>query len=43
MAKLFYTLEEASAKLNKSAEEITGLVAQGKLREFRDHEDKFMF
>ena len=43
MAKLFYTLEEASAKLNKSADEITGLVAQGKLREFRDHEDKFMF
>ena len=43
MAKLFYTLEEASAKLNKSSDEISSLVAKGKLREFRDHEDKLMF
>ena len=43
MAKLFYTLEETSAKLGKDEPAITALVAQGKLREFRDHGNKLMF
>ena len=43
MAKLFYTLEETAEKLGKTTDEITALVAAGKLREFRDHEDKLMF
>jgi hypothetical protein len=43
MAKLFYTLEEAAAKLGKSPEQVNALVEQGKLREFRDHDDKLMF
>ena len=43
MAKLFYTLEETSAKLGKDEEAIQTLVSQGKLREFRDHENRLMF
>jgi len=43
MAKLFYTLEETAAKLGKDEAAITELVTQGKLREFRDHDDKLMF
>ncbi len=36
MAGKFYTLEEVTAKLNKSEAEIKELVREGKLREFRD-------
>ena len=43
MAKLFYTLEETSAKLGKDEDAIQTLVSQGKLREFRDHENRLMF
>jgi hypothetical protein len=43
MAKLFYTLEETSAKLAKDEGAISELVAQGKLREFRDHDNNLMF
>ena len=43
MAKLFYTLEEAAAKLGKSPDQVNALVEEGKLREFRDHDDKLMF
>src|SRR5690606_35963159 len=42
MAKLFYTLEEAAAKLQMSEEEVKNLVASGQLQEFRDR-DKLMF
>jgi hypothetical protein len=41
MAKLFYTLEEAAAKLKKSPEEVSALVENGQLQEFRDR-DKVM-
>ena len=36
MAKIFYTAEEAAAKLGTTVEAIGGLVKSGKLREFRD-------
>jgi hypothetical protein len=36
MAKMFYTLEETKATLQKSEEEIKQLTREGKLREFRD-------
>lgn len=36
MAGMFYTFEEAAEKLNKTEQELKGLVKQGKLREFRD-------
>lgn len=36
MAKMFYTLDEARAALNKSEEEIKQFAREGKLREFRD-------
>ncbi|MCH9058765.1 MAG: helix-turn-helix domain-containing protein [Planctomycetes bacterium] len=36
MAKMFYTAEEAAAKLGTTVEAIAGLVKSGKLREFRD-------
>lgn len=36
MAKQFYSLEEAQAKLGMTAEEIKQLVRDGQLREFRD-------
>jgi len=36
MAGMFYSLQEAAAKLNKTEEEVKGLVKEGKLREFRD-------
>lgn len=42
MAKLFYTLDEAAAKLNKSQDEVKALVSSGQLQEFRDR-DKLMF
>lgn len=41
MAKLFYTLEEAAAKLRKSEAEVKKLVESGQLQEFRDR-DKVM-
>ncbi|MGC8624687.1 MAG: hypothetical protein ACP5I8_00585 [Phycisphaerae bacterium] len=36
MAKMFYSAEEASAKLNLAADKIKELVEKNKLREFRD-------
>ena len=36
MAKMFYTLEEAKAALNKNEEEIKQYAREGRLREFRD-------
>jgi hypothetical protein len=42
MAKLFYTLEEASSKLGKSEPEVKQMVASGQLQEFRDR-DRLMF
>lgn len=42
MAKMFYTLDEAAARLKKSAEEVTRMAASGQIQEFRDR-DKLMF
>lgn len=42
MAKMFYTLEEAAAKLGMSTEDVQGLVESGQLQEFRDR-DNLMF
>jgi len=36
MAKMYYNLEEAVAKLGCTEEELKGLVREGRLREFRD-------
>jgi len=36
MAGMFYSLEEAAKKLNKTEEELQEIVKDGKLREFRD-------
>lgn len=36
MAGMFYSLQEAAEKLNKTEEELKELVREGKLREFRD-------
>ena len=36
MAGMFYSLNEAAEKLNKTKEEVKDLAKQGKLREFRD-------
>jgi excisionase family DNA binding protein len=36
MAGMFYSLEEAAEKLNKTKEELKQIVQEGKLREFRD-------
>ena len=36
MAGMFYSLQEAAEKLNKSEEDIKQIVQEGKLREFRD-------
>ena len=36
MAGMFYSLEEAAEKLNKTEEELKQIVKEGKLREFRD-------
>src|SRR3954465_8174205 len=36
MAKMFYTLDEAKAALNKNEEEIKQYAREGRLREFRD-------
>ena len=36
MAGMFYSLDEAAEKLNKTTEEVKQIVKEGKLREFRD-------
>ncbi len=36
MAKMFYSVQEAAAKLGKTEDELKGLVREGQLREFRD-------
>jgi len=36
MAGMFYSLQEAAGKLNKTEDELKQLVTEGKLREFRD-------
>ena len=38
MAKLFYTLDEASSKLGKSESEVKAMVSNGQLQEFRDRD-----
>ncbi len=42
MAKMFYTLEEASEKLGLDADQIKEMASDGKLQQFRDR-DKLMF
>ena len=42
MAKMFYTLDEAAAKLGASEQEVKDMAADGKLQQFRDR-DKLMF
>ncbi len=42
MAKMFYTLDEAAARLGKSPDEVTKMAASGQIQEFRDR-DKLMF
>lgn len=42
MAKLFYTLDEAAAKLGQTPEEVRQMAASGRIQEFRDR-DKLMF
>lgn len=42
MAKMFYTLDEAAAKLQTSPDAVKEMVAKGQLQEFRDR-DKLMF
>ncbi len=42
MAKMFYTLEEAAAKLGKSTDEVQEMAEKGQLQEFRDR-DRLMF
>jgi hypothetical protein len=42
MAKMFYTLEEAAAKLGKNTEQVKDMVSSNQLQEFRDR-DRLMF
>lgn len=42
MAKMFYTLEEAAAKLGKNTEQVKEMVSSNQLQEFRDR-DRLMF
>ncbi len=42
MAKMFYSLDEAAEKLNKSVDEVKELAGEGKLQQFRDR-DQLMF
>jgi hypothetical protein len=42
MAKMFYTLEEVAAKLNKTPDEVKAMAKSGQIQEFRDR-DKLMF
>jgi len=38
MAKLFYTIDEAAAKLQKSESELRAMIDSGQLEEFKMHE-----
>ena len=42
MAKMFYTIEEVSEKLDKSEDEVREMAASGQIQEFRDR-DRLMF
>ncbi|MCB9838396.1 MAG: hypothetical protein H6813_03575 [Phycisphaeraceae bacterium] len=42
MGKMFYTLDEAAAKLGKTQDEVKAMVTSGQLQEFRDR-DSLMF
>lgn len=42
MAKMFYSIDEAAARLKKSAAQVKEMVASGQLQEFRDR-DRLMF
>ncbi len=42
MAKMFYSLEEAAAKLGKTQDEVQQMAAKGQLQEFKDR-DRLMF
>ncbi len=42
MAKMFYSLEEAAERLDKSPDEVRDMASKGQLQEFRDR-DKLMF
>ena len=42
MEKMFYTLEEAAAKLGRSTDDVRDMAKSGQLQEFRDR-DKLMF
>jgi len=42
MAKMFYTLDEVSAKLKKSPDDVKAMAKSGQIQEFRDR-DKLMF
>src|SRR5262245_16112982 len=42
MEKMFYSLEEAAAKLGKGVDDVRQMAARGQLQEFRDR-DKMMF
>src|SRR5204862_367975 len=42
MDKMFYSIEEAAAKLGKSVDAVKDMAAKGQLQEFRDRE-KLMF
>ncbi len=42
MAKMFYSLDEAAAKLGKTAAEVREMASRGQLQEFRDRE-RLMF
>lgn len=42
MDKMFYSIEEAAAKLRKSVDDVKQLASRGQLQEFRDR-DKLMF
>ena len=42
MAKMFYTLEEAAAKLGKNTDQVKDMVSSNQLQEFRDR-DRLMF
>lgn len=43
MAKMFYSLEEAAAKLGMSTEEVQGMASSGQLQEFRDSSNALVF
>ncbi|MEO0715992.1 MAG: hypothetical protein AAFY58_03270 [Planctomycetota bacterium] len=43
MAKMFYSLEEAAAKLGMSTDEVQGMASSGQLQEFRDSSNALVF